>query len=86
MKETKSIQPETSPLIGTDSAMGLHPLFTGLECCPIQVQLNNESTEMIVVIRSKHPIEHHLVKSRHGTYPLDPHAEIQLVEILSDAA
>jgi hypothetical protein len=52
----------------------------------MQVLLDDESIETIVVIRAREPIAHHIVKSRHGTHPINPHAEIRLVELLADAA
>ena len=86
MNETHISLNQSSNLNDPDGPIGLHPLFLGLECCPAQVLLNDGSLETIVVIRAQGPIEHHVVKLRHGTYPLNPLAEIQLLEILSDAA
>lgn len=49
------------------------------------VKLDDASLETIVVIRVQDSVAHDVVKTRNGTHPLDPGADMQLVEILTDA-
>lgn len=80
MNTTHSLPHQTSTLTDSDAPIGLHPLFVGRECCPAQVMTDDDSTETIVVNRAHQPVLHHVVKGRFGSRPLNPAADIRLVE------
>lgn len=46
--------------------------------------IDDDSTETIVVNRAHHPVLHHVVKGRFGSLPLNPSADIRLVEWITE--
>lgn len=79
MNATNSLPPHASTLADPNAPLGLHALFLGRECCPVQVITDDESIETIVVICARTPVAHHVVKDRYGSRPLNPDANIRLV-------